>query len=495
MDDRRRFEQLLRARYPCIVAPTYDEERVMALIREVALESSRDLRIWSYSQGVHDGLLENDRGVKDTEPPAAGLYYMLSNPAPGITVLMDIIEHLSEARVLRLLRDLIDRQRTARGHVVLVDHKTELPEVIAHDTVRFEMSLPDERELEELIRSVVRRENAEQKVEARVSASALKTIVRNLRGLSRRQAEQILVHVITEDRRFNDADINRIVAHKRQILHKDGLLEYIESLATLDEIAGLVRLKEWLRHRERAMADDAAQLGLNPPRGILMLGVPGAGKSLCAKAVAAAWHRPLLRLDPSVLYDRYIGESERRLRDALRQAEAMSPIVLWIDEIEKGFSSAASHSVDGGLSRRMFGTMLTWMQEHTAPVFLIATANDIQALPAELLRKGRFDEIFFIDLPTREARRAIFQIHLTRRKQACDQFDLEALADASHGYTGAEIEQAIVSAVHGTLAGGRALGTADVLSAICASPPLSVTMREYIQSLRDWAAGRCVPAD
>jgi SpoVK/Ycf46/Vps4 family AAA+-type ATPase len=228
---------------------------------------------------------------------------------------------------------------------------------------------------------------------------------------------------------------------------------------------------------------------------VLLLGVQGAGKSLSAKAIATAWKRPLLRLDPGALYDRYVGESERRLRESLKQAEAMAPIVLWIDEIEKGFASASHQSNDGGLSQRMFGALLTWMQEHNAPVFLVATANNIDALPPELLRKGRFDEIFFVDLPSAPARRTIFQIHLTKRKRDSNLFDLDRLASASDGYSGAEIEQAIVSAMHGAFASGAQLNSDHILAALRESPPLSVTMRERIADLRAWADGRCVPAD
>jgi SpoVK/Ycf46/Vps4 family AAA+-type ATPase len=247
--------------------------------------------------------------------------------------------------------------------------------------------------------------------------------------------------------------------------------------------------------RQDALTDDASAYGLAAPRGVLMLGVQGAGKSLAAKAIATAWKRPLLRMDVGALYDKYIGESERRLRDALDQAEAMAPIVLWIDEIEKAFASAAAQSSDGGLSKRMFGCLLTWMQEHQAPVFLVATANDIEALPPELLRKGRFDEIFFVDLPTREARQAILRIHLKKRKRDPKPFDLNALADACDGYSGAEIEAAIISGMHQAYAAKVELSTAHIVAALKESPPLSVTMREKVDTLREWAVGRCVPAE
>jgi SpoVK/Ycf46/Vps4 family AAA+-type ATPase len=345
------------------------------------------------------------------------------------------------------------------------------------------------------VKSTLRRLNEEGRIEVDLNRRDLRTVIRNLSGLSRRQARQVILDTVLEDRRFDANDMNSILARKRRAIGGDGLLEYIEAPVDLNEIGGLKRLKTWLRQRNNCLSDEAVAFGLPAPRGVLMLGVQGAGKSLSAKAVATAWQRPLLRMDVGALYDRYIGESERRLRDALRQAETMSPVILWIDEIEKGFASAASQSSDGGLSKRMFGSLLTWMQERQAPVFLIATANDIEALPPELLRKGRFDEIFFVDLPALEARHAIFSIHLKKRNREPKQFDVDGLAEASAGYSGAEIEQAIVSGMHDAFAADTELTTAHVLNALRGSPPLSVTMAERVAALREWAEGRCVPAD
>src|SRR5439155_6628913 len=245
------------------------------------------------------------------------------------------------------------------------------------------------------------------RVQVELTRPQLNTMIRNLRGLNGRQARQVILDAICQDRRLDASDINSMLAQKRKHLSGEGLLDYVEAPVSLDEIGGLRRLKFWLEQRRESLSDEAVKFGLEPPRGVLMLGVQGAGKSLAAKAVATAWQRPLLRMDVGELYDKYIGETERRLREALRQAEQMAPIVLWIDEIEKAFASAAAQSSDGGLSKRMFGTLLTWMQERRSPVFLIATANDIEALPPELLRKGRFDEIFFVDLPDAEARQSI----------------------------------------------------------------------------------------
>jgi len=254
-------------------------------------------------------------------------------------------------------------------------------------------------------------------------------------------------------------------------------------------------LKRWLKQRKDVFSAAARAFGITPPKGVLMLGVQGAGKSLCAKAIATAWQQPLLRMDPATLYASFIGESERNLREALRQTEMMSPVVLWIDEIEKAFASAASRSADGGLSQRMFGTLLTWLQEHQAPVFCVATANDIEALPPELLRKGRFDEIFFVDLPTPEVREQIFAIHLRKRNRDPAQFDLDALSAASEEYSGSEIEQAVISALHEAYAQKSDIDTARVVAAVKGSPPLSATMAEKVAALRRWAKGRCVPAD
>jgi ATP-dependent 26S proteasome regulatory subunit len=380
------------------------------------------------------------------------------------------------------------------GTFVMLDPAEDLPPAVASVATRFEVGFPDERELESLVRQTVRRAKEEQNIEVHLTKDDLDAVVRNLAGLDRRQARQVILDVICDDCRFDATDIPHILAQKRRAVGA-GPLEYVEAPVSIDEIGGLKKLKQWLAARQNCLSETAAEFGLPAPRGVLMLGVQGAGKSLSAKAVATAWQRPLLRLDAGNLYDRYIGESEKRLRDALHQAERMAPVVVWIDEIEKGFASAASHSSDGGLSKRMFGTLLTWMQEHTAPVFLVATANDIAALPPELLRKGRFDEIFFVDLPGLEARHAILAVHLKKRKRDPKTFDLDTLAEASGGYSGAEIEQAIVSALHEAYESKTPLTTEHVLASLKGSPPLSVTMAERIAELRQWAEGRCVPAD
>ena len=493
--DSQRLRQLLLARHPLVSIATYEEQEALGVVRDAAIEMNRPLWIWSVSVGVYEGLLAETAAIGQTEEPVAAMKYLANRERFPLIALLDLAGHLRNEKTLRGFRTFIELCRKSGAQVVLIDHDRELPPVIRHYAVTFELALPSEGELEQLVRATLRHENESKPVTVDISRKGLQAIIRNLRGLSLRQAQQVIRELVADDRRFDDADVNHVVAAKRRALFNSGLLEFIETPAGLDEIGGLKHLKEWLKCRCGALTKEAQDFGLPAPRGILLLGVQGAGKSLCAKAIATAWKRPLLRMDVGALYDRYVGESERRLRDAFTQAGQMSPLVLWIDEIEKAFASAASRSTDGGLSQRMFGALLTWMQEHQEPVFLVATANDIEALPPELLRKGRFDEIFFVDLPSDATRREIFKIHLKRRKRDPKAFDFAELAKASDGFSGAEIEQAVVAALHDAFGAGRELDTELLLKTLRSSPPLSVTMAERVAELRAWADGRCTKAD
>lgn len=495
MTDREGLEHLIVSRHACIAIATHDEPYVLTLLREIAVERGAEMWVWSVTQGWREGLLAGSPPVVETEHPAAAMFHLAHLPPKArMYVALDLAGHLKDERTLRATREALQKIESFGGNLILIDANEDLPAGLDRVASRFEVSFPDREELEAIVRQTVRRVNEDATVQVSINKRELDAVVRNLAGLDRRQARQVILDVICDDSRFDATDIPRILARKRRAIG-GGPLEYVEAPVSLDEVGGLKKLKQWLHDRQNCLSEAAAEFGLPAPRGVLMLGVQGAGKSLSAKAVATAWQRPLLRLDAGNLYDRYIGESEKRLRDALHQAERMAPVVLWIDEIEKGFASAASHSSDGGLSKRMFGTLLTWMQEHTAPVFLVATANDIQALPPELLRKGRFDEIFFVDLPDLEARHAILRLHLSKRKRDPKKFDLDTLAEACAGYSGAEIEQGIVGALHQAYAAKAELGTDDVLASLKGSPPLSVTMAERIAELRQWAEGRCVPAD
>ncbi len=497
MDDYERFEHYLERCYPCISIVTFEEHYALEIVRQAAKKLQRDMWIWSIAEGVRDGLalLENGPAIAGTEKPDEGLTNLSNARQGSICVTLDLNEHLRSGKTLRILRDMVERYDKTAITLVMIDHSDKLPDVIKSYTTSYEISLPDEKELLQIVRATLLRIKRKKPIEVGISRRGLSAVVRNLRGLTRRQAVRIITDSIVEDERFDDNDINLVIAGKRRMLQSSGLLEYIQTPLDIDEIGGMKKLKKWLAQRKNALNPEARKFGIKPPRGVLMLGVQGAGKSLCAKAIATAWQQPLLRMDPAELYASYIGESERNLRQALQQTEMMSPVILWIDEIEKAFASAASRSADGGLSQRMFGTLLTWLQEHQAPVFVVATANDIEALPPELLRKGRFDEIFFVDLPKQNVRREIFAIHLKKIQRNPDLFKLDKLADASEGYSGSEIEQAVLSALHEAYANEDNLKTEHILDALNTSPPLSVTMSEKIRNLLAWAKGRCVPAD
>ncbi|MGP1273599.1 MAG: AAA family ATPase [Phycisphaerales bacterium] len=491
MTDLDRLEGLCRAGRSLVTIRTFEEAEALQLVRDAAMGLGRDLRIWTVLSGVYDGTLDGAEPVPDTTNPAAGAYYLGYRDSAKLVCVIDAADHLADARVLRAFRDLVTAVAGRGGTVVMIDHTEDLPEVLRAHATAFELSLPASEELEQIVRRTVQRVHRSTPLEVELTRDQLSALVRNLRGLTRRQAEEVVRDVAQRDRRLDESDIDSVIDIKREMIRAGGLLEFVRAPTSMDEIGGLGRLKAWLKSRERAL-DEA---GPDTPRGVLLLGVQGAGKSLCAKAIATAWQRPLMRMDVGALYDKYIGESERRLRDTLHQAEMMAPVILWIDEIEKAFAGAASQSNDGGLSRRMFGALLTWMQEHRAPVFLVATANDIEALPPELLRKGRFDEIFFVDLPGEEGREAILRIHLKKRGEDPAGFDLARLVRASAGFSGAEIEQAIIGARHEAKANRDDLSTEQLVRVLETSPPLSVTMAEKVAELRAWSRGRCVPAE
>ncbi len=495
MNDCERFEQLIEGGDGCISIVTNEEHDALEIVRKAAEKLKRDMWVWSIADGVRDGLLDGSPAIANTDHPAAGLANLAQAKPGSLCVTLDLAEHLKGGKALRILRDMIDSFDSSGLTIVMIDSSDKLPDVIKAYARPFEISYPNEKELLQIIRATLQRLHRKKPIEVGITQKGLDTIVRNLRGLTRRQAVRIISDAVAADQRFQDGDINIVIANKRRMVQQGGLLEYIQTPLDLSEIGGMNRLKTWLHQRLDVFSPEAKAFGLVPPKGVLMLGVQGAGKSLCAKAIATAWHQPLLRLDPGTLYASFIGESEHNLRDALKQTEMMAPVILWIDEIEKAFASAASRSADGGLSQRMFGTLLTWLQEHEAPVFTVATANDIEALPPELLRKGRFDEIFFVDLPSAAVREQIFAIHLRKRGRDPEKFDLKALSEASEGYSGSEIEQAVTAGLHAAYADKTELDTNRLIAAIRISPPLSITMAEKVRTLREWGQGRCVPAD
>jgi len=491
-----RLRELMRVTsQPAITIATAEEVYALNLVRDAAADQGMVCHRWTLTGGLQDASIEDDGQSSETQPAERALQKIASERQPGVYVMLDLMHHIDEVKVARALREALFRANDQAQLLVLIDHEPIKEPVLCQYAAEFEIMPPDTNEIERLVRTQLRVHHRHTPIEVDVKRSEWDAMIRNLRGLTRRQITNIVAEVVRDDRRFDGDDLPRVVARKREYVQADGLLEFIEAPATLDDIGGLKTLKKWLSSRLLTTEAEAEEHGLDSPRGVLMLGVQGAGKSLCAKAISAAWRRPLLRLDPTALYDRFVGSSESRLRAALRQAELMAPIILWIDEIEKGFASMGSGGTDGGLSRRMFGSLLTWMQEHREPVFIVATANDIESLPPELMRKGRFDEIFFVDLPGEEARRAILKIHLRKRRLDAASFDLEKLIAATDGFSGAEIEQGIIAARHEAFSRREKVTTDMLLGVLAASPPLSVTMAEKVAQLRQWAQGRCVMAD
>lgn len=484
---------LLRSRHPLVVCETVEEQRFEALLRAVSSELTIPFWSWSAASGL---VPAHPADADKSTDLAFALRLIRRCTGDGTWLLKDPMPHLEAAATLRLLRETAqDFAGSARTLVLVGPTMPPKPE-LEDLQVRFEFALPGPEELRELLQKVIRRTTRESPT-VRVSLSRVEAegIVTDLQGLTVFEAERALARAIVEDNALTVADRPRIRETKKGLVEGGGLLEFIPAPEGLDQLGGLAKLKKWIATRRVGFLPDAGDRPLDPPRGILLLGVQGCGKSIAAKAIASTWGLPLLSLDAGKLLAPYVGESERNLRDALRRVERMSPCVLWIDEIEKAFVSARSSESDGGVSKRLVGTLLTWMQERTARVFLVATANSVAELPPEFMRKGRVDEVFFVDLPDAGARHEIFRLHLSRRGEDPARFDLAALAAAADGFSGAEIEQAVVSALYDARAGRFSLDTAAVITALRSTRPLSVVRAESIDALRAWATGRCVPAD
>ena len=486
---------LIRANTPLIVIETQDEARIVELFRQALSQVWRALYRWSITEGLRR--IDMDREDEAEGPPdaSAALQAMKQASQRGIYLLLDFHPYLGYASSQRQLRDLIQRRHCQPHVVVLVGARVELPAELEAVAVRFNPRLPDANALLKMVREEATdyaRENGGRRVEA--DGEAVQQIVRNLQGLSLTDARRIARQLIHDDGALNAADLPQLSKLKFELLNRSGHLHYEYDTARFADVAGAGRLKRWIEQRREVFASGNAPPGLDPPKGMLLLGVQGCGKSMLAKATAGGFGVPLLRLDFGTLYDKYHGETEKNLRSALASAEQLAPCVLWIDEIEKGLAGGSGEG-DGGVSRRVLGYLLTWMAERKSAVFIVATANQVQELPAELLRKGRFDEIFFVDLPGPDARVEVLRLHLARRKLVADDFALPALAAASNGFSGAEIEQAIVSALYAAHAEKKPLDTDLLMHEIHNTRPLSVIMAEQVTALRAWASERTVPAD
>ncbi|MCW7540068.1 AAA family ATPase [Aquabacterium sp. A7-Y] len=492
MKDEHDLELLIASRFPIISIETHEEQRAVQLLARCASRRQLPVFTWSVTTGWKP--VQTQIALASTQDPAPALRHVANVRQPGVYALLDFHPFLGDPLHVRLLKEIAtDHDRVART-VVLMSHRTEVPPELDKLAVRFALSLPDEAGIQQIFNDEVQAwqaRNAPRRLKGEREAAVM--LLKLLRGLAEPDVRRLVRHAIEHDGVLDNTDLPRLLTQKHQILSRDSSLSFELDTAAFADVAGLANLKRWLARRRAPFLDEAAARGLDVPKGIMLLGVQGCGKSLAAKAVAGTWGVPLMRLDFAALYSKWLGETERKLRDALKAADSMSPCVLWIDEIEKCLSSS-DHS-DNGESRRVLGTLLTWMAERRSRVFIVATSNDIESLPPELVRKGRLDEIFFVDLPGEEARREIILIHLRKRDQDPARFDLTTLARLTEGYSGAEIEQAVICALYEAHAHGSELSDTLVAQEIARTRPLSVVMGEKIAQLREWAGERTVKAD
>jgi ATP-dependent 26S proteasome regulatory subunit len=484
---------LVNSRHPIITVETPEEERVEQLLLDVAAELAVPLYSWSVTAGLAKA---HGAPIYNTDSPEQALANVALIQGDAIFLLKDFARYCDNDRVCRRLRELAEKFRAERRSIVITAAALQLPPDLRGDSVPFRLSLPTADELLPGVKNVLAEMNRTHQIPMALDIASVTQLAQNLVGLPQEEALRALRMSILARRRVDAGLLDAVLDAKRDALRSDGLLETVRRDASFADVAGLKRLREWIAKRKSALTPEGRRFGLEPPKGILITGVQGCGKSLAARSVAGEWGYEMARLDAGALYDKFIGESEKKLQKALELAQKLAPMVLWIDEIEKAFASAGSSGdADAGLSQRLLATLLTWMQDRESGVFLAATSNNISALPPEMLRKGRFDEIFFVDLPSAEVRGALFALHLKKRGRDTASFDLPKLAAASEGFSGAEIEQAIVAGLYTAFSQKQQLTTEILIGEIRGTQPLSVTRAEDIEAIRNWAKTRAVPAD
>jgi AAA+ superfamily predicted ATPase len=489
-DQLHELEILIRAHHPLLLVDTVEEERLHVLLEHAAEHTGLPLFSWNQVDGLRRELPDPGQ-TPESGPPQKALAFIERSNLEAIFHLRGLGPYLHEPVVIAQLKSIHNKYFGHRGALVVSGNGLDLPPAVEHLFTPMHLRAPSPEAYHAFVQAVLRDLANRLHVQVKLSSVDVSKLLAALHGLTFFEVQKIITQAVVEDGVLGREDLAGVLRAKRQIIERSGVLEYFPHDHAMGDIAGLRHLKDWLRKRQAAFEDPrrAKEYGLSPPKGLLLIGVQGCGKSLCAKAVAAEWNLPLIRLDPSNLYNRYVGETEKNLRRAIKLAEQMAPVVLWIDEIEKSLSQ---DDAEGGPAQRIFGTFLAWLQDKKESVFVIATANDISKLPPELMRKGRFDEIFFVDLPKEDARKRIFEIHLDRRNRDPAKFDLPRLVEQTKGFSGAEIEQAVVSALYTAFSREEELTTASLLEEIELTKPLSVTMAERIDALRDWAKDRAV---
>lgn len=483
---------LLQAQYPLIYLVTSEEERAEQAISILAqTKPLKRLYLWTVTHGIVEYGQPRSVTQHNTVSPEAAIEWVMRQREPGIFVFKDLHPFIDSPAVTRWLRDAIASFKGTQKAIVLMSPVQNIPIELEKEVVVIDFPLPNMTELNQVLTTQL-----DQIRTRRITTETREKLLKAALGLTRDEAEKVYRKAQVTAGRLTEEEVDIVLSEKKQLIRRNGILEYIEEDETIDSVGGLEELKHWLRQRSNAFTERAREYGLPQPKGMLILGVPGCGKSLIAKTTSRLWGLPLLRLDMGRVYDgSMVGRSEANLRNALKTAESISPAILFIDEMDKAFAgTTGSADSDGGTSSRIFGSFLTWMQEKTSPVFVMATANRVERLPGEFLRKGRFDEIFFVDLPTAEERKEIFRIHLTKRRRDIERFDLDQLASVCDGFSGAEIEQGLVAAMYEAFAQDREFTQLDIIAASRATLPLSKTMTEQVTALRDWARQRARPA-
>ena len=484
---------LIQAQYPLIYLVTSEEERTERAISIIAQAKSQQRRVfvWTVTHGIVEYGQSRNITQHNTVSPEAAIQWVIQQKESGIYIFKDLHPFIDSPATTRWLRDAIASFKGTQKTIILMSPVQTVPIELEKEVVVLDYPLPDLTELNQVLSHQL-----EQTKTRRTTTETREKLLKAALGLTHDEAEKVYRKAQVKAGRLTEAEVDIVLSEKKQLIRRNGILEYIEEDETLDSVGGLEELKRWLKQRSNAFTERAREYGLPQPKGMLILGVPGCGKSLIAKTTSRLWGLPLLRLDMGRVYDgSMVGRSEANLRNALKTAESISPAILFIDELDKSFAgTSGSSDSDGGTSSRIFGSFLTWMQEKTSPVFVMATANRVERLPGEFLRKGRFDEIFFVDLPTPEERQQIFNIHLSKRRRDIARFDIEQLAKVSDGFSGAEIEQALIAAMYEAFAQDREFTQLDIIAAIKATLPLSRTMTEQVTALRDWARQRARPA-
>ncbi len=496
MNFQNELETLIRARYPILYLVSSEEMRVQELVVEIAKKRQKKVFEWSFSTGIvpaGTSIQSQKHRNAATKDPLMALDQVIEQVEPAIFIFKDFHPFLTKNNyaVVRKLKEIALHLKNSFKTILLISPILEIPTELEKEITLLNHPLPVRDDLSALLDKIINDVKQFHQVKIDLDETGRERLLQAALGLTLGEAENVFAKIIVKDERLSAEDVNEVFAEKQQIIRKSGLLEYYATDESFTNVGGMSVLKEWLAKREVAFTAEARTFGLPFPKGILMLGVQGCGKSLCAKAVSSLWQLPLLRFDMGRMFGSLVGSSEENVRRAIAVAESVAPAILWVDEIDKAFAgSQGSGATDGGTTARVFGTFLTWLSEKTAPVFVVATANDISQLPPELLRKGRLDEIFFVDLPSPEERKEIFRIHVTKRKRDAAQFDLDALAKASHDFSGAEIEEAINSALYDAFYAKKDLTMEDIQTALAQTVPLAKTMDEQINRLRSWAEGR-----